>query len=136
MVIWLITSSVRLYRSHTTDATSAFLIKLAVGTYVAGVPCWLLDYYFCATFQARTLFSICARCAPRRLQTAPARPHSLPQGLYLHAWWHVCAGFGTFFWVTYTTYFHYFALGDRPRLQGVANCVAMCYVVLDAGKRA
>ncbi len=51
MVIWLIFSSVRLYRSRTTDATSAFLIKLAVGTYVAGVPCWLLDYYACETFQ-------------------------------------------------------------------------------------
>ena len=61
---------------------------------------------------------------------------TLTQGLYLHAWWHVCAGFGTFFWVTYTAYFHYFALGDRPQLRGVANCVAMCYVVLDEGKAA
>ena len=51
MVTWLIGSSIRLYRSHTTDATSAFLIKLAVGTYVAGVPCWLLDYYACDMFQ-------------------------------------------------------------------------------------
>jgi hypothetical protein len=57
------------------------------------------------------------------------------QGLYLHAWWHVCAGFGTFFWVTYTAYFHYFALGDGPQLRGVANCVVMCYVVLEGGKR-
>jgi hypothetical protein len=61
MVIWLITSSVRLYRSHTTDATSAFLIKLAVGTYVAGVPCWLLDYYFCDKFQVCVSFIIFAR---------------------------------------------------------------------------
>ena len=51
MVTWLIGSSIRLYRSHTTDATSAFLIKLAVGTYVAGVPLWLLDYYACDMFQ-------------------------------------------------------------------------------------
>ena len=61
--------------------------------------------------------------------------HTPLQGLYLHAWWHVCAGFGTFFWVTYTAYFHYFALGDGPQLRGVANCVAMCYVVLEGGKR-
>jgi hypothetical protein len=53
MVIWLISSSVRLYRCHTTDPTSAFLIKLAVGTYVAGVPCWLLDYYACDKFHVR-----------------------------------------------------------------------------------
>jgi hypothetical protein len=51
MVLWLIVSSVRLYRSSTTDATSAFLIKLAVGTYVTGVPLWLLDYYACDKVQ-------------------------------------------------------------------------------------
>jgi hypothetical protein len=133
MVAWLICSSVRLYRSRTTDATSAFLIKLAVGTYVAGVPCWLLDYYACDMFQVprRDMKPRCTRLAVG----ASASPHTPLQGLYLHAWWHVCAGFGTFFWVTYTAYFHYFALGDNPQLRGVANCVAMCYVVLDSGKR-
>ncbi len=132
MVIWLICSSIRLYRSHTTDATSAFLIKLAVGTYVAGVPCWLLDYHACDLVQVSCRETKLRVMAPHR---SPVKPLTPLQGLYLHAWWHVCAGFGTFFWVTYTSYFHYFALGDNPQLRGVANCVAMCYVVLDAGKR-
>jgi hypothetical protein len=55
MVVWLIFSSVRLYRSQSTDATSAYLIKLSVGTYVTGVPLWLLDYYACSTFQVSVL---------------------------------------------------------------------------------
>jgi hypothetical protein len=37
--------------------------------------------------------------------------------------------------VTYTCYFHYFCLGDKPQLQSVVDYMPLYHVVLAGGKR-
>jgi dihydroceramidase len=88
-MIMLIVGRTYMIFSKTPDSNIAFYYKFSVGCYIFGCACWLTEKFFCGHFEATR---------------------------YLHAIWHLGAGFGTYTFVMWTVYVSLVSQGKKPRI--------------------
>jgi len=89
VVFFIIFAAIKTYRSAT-QPISRRIFELAIASYFFGSGCWLVEKYFCEA--------------------------AMPISQYLHAVWHLTAGFGTYAFLQWTTYVKAHALHIHPRL--------------------
>ncbi|KAF9971068.1 Alkaline ceramidase 3 [Actinomortierella ambigua] len=81
---------------HRHNPDLQWLTRTAATSFLSGVAIWLIDLNFCEYTNG---------VSPEAL---------LPFPLYLHAWWHVLSGIGSYMIIQATIYEHYYGQGLQP----------------------
>jgi len=89
MVVFIIAASVKLYRDSTHSMTRRFF-ELALVCYLFACGCWMTEKYFCE--------------------------QGMPVTQYLHAMWHLGAGFGTYTFLQWTSFLKAHSLKYNPQV--------------------
>jgi dihydroceramidase len=100
MVLFIIFSSIQMYRTAEQSLMKR-TFEISLICYVFGCGCWLVEKHYCQG--------------------------GMPVTQYLHAVWHLGAGFGTYAFLQWTTYLKAHALKYNPQLafQGILPIVSL-----------